>query len=73
MNTMGNMFNGQGGIANILNNPMFQNMAQQMMNNPQMMNMATNLMNNPDAMNLFKGESSTETNQDQDEKDENVE
>jgi len=47
-------------LNNILNNPMFQNMAQQLMNNPQMMNMANNMMSNPEAMNnlssLFGGQ-----------------
>jgi len=44
---------GLGGLnlAEMLNNPMMQNMASQMMNNPQMMNMAQNLMANPSALN----------------------
>eukprot|EP01116_Phalansterium_solitarium_P001066 TRINITY_DN10864_c0_g2_i2.p1 TRINITY_DN10864_c0_g2~~TRINITY_DN10864_c0_g2_i2.p1 ORF type:complete len:419 (+),score=142.49 TRINITY_DN10864_c0_g2_i2:74-1330(+) len=44
---------GPGGMdfSQILNNPMFANMAQQMMNNPAMMNMAQNLMQNPEMVN----------------------
>lgn len=63
--TLGNLF-GQGGgginFGEILNNPMFQSMAQQMMQNPQMMNMydrtlcfityfrANSMMQNPEAL-----------------------
>jgi small glutamine-rich tetratricopeptide repeat-containing protein alpha len=53
INSMGGLFGGQGGLANILNNPMFQTMAQQMMSNPQMMSMATNLMQDPTTLNTM--------------------
>jgi len=55
VNQMGGMFRDPGGLQGILNNPLFQNMAQQMMNNPEMMNMATNLMQNPEALNSMLG------------------
>jgi len=56
VNQMGNLFGGNSAsIQGILNNPMFQSMAQQMMNNPEMMNMANNLMQNPEAMDSVLG------------------
>jgi len=44
--------NGSGfNFASIMNNPMFQSVAQQIMNNPEMMNMANDLIANPQALN----------------------
>ena len=39
-----------GGLAGIMNNPQFMQMAQNMMQNPQMMQMAQNMMQDPNAM-----------------------
>ena len=39
-----------GGLAGIMNNPAFMQMAQNMMQNPQMMQMAQNMMQDPNAM-----------------------
>ncbi|ETO34498.1 small glutamine-rich tetratricopeptide repeat-containing protein [Reticulomyxa filosa] len=41
---------GLGGLAGLLNNPMMQQMAQQMMSNPEMMQQMSEFMNNPDSM-----------------------
>ncbi|KAG7394468.1 hypothetical protein PHYBOEH_005168 [Phytophthora boehmeriae] len=46
---------GGGGLADLMNNPAMQQMAQSMMQNPQMMQMAQNMMQNPDMINNLMG------------------
>lgn len=46
---------GGGGLADLMNNPAMQQMAQNMMQNPQMMQMAQNMMQNPDMLNNLMG------------------